>query len=151
MSKAYSGKFVPVNKEKYQGDWKSITYRSLWEKFYMTHLDTNNRVVRWGSETVVIPYWSEMDGKKRRYFVDFKVTYDNGVTYLIEVKPHKETLPPVPPKKMTSKSKSRYMNEVYTYKVNQDKWKAALDVADKHKMKFRLVTENALKKLGMRT
>ncbi|AHY25131.1 putative head completion protein [Pectobacterium bacteriophage PM2] len=31
---AYSGKFIPVNKEKYKGDWRKITYRSSWEAFF---------------------------------------------------------------------------------------------------------------------
>lgn len=148
MSKAYSGKFEPINKEKYKGDWRKITYRSGWEKWLMAYLDRNSRVKRWGSETIVIPYYSRMDEKKRRYYMDFEVTYDTGETFMFEVKPYKETIPPIKPQRMTSKSKSRYMMEVYTYGVNMDKWKAAKEAADKHNMKFRLITENSLKQLG---
>lgn len=150
MSKAYSGSFRPENLEKYSGDWTSIKYRSGWEKFLMSYLDRNPRVVKWGSETIVIPYFSKLDEKKRRYYVDFFVQYDTGEKYMFEVKPHKETIPPIQPKVMTGKTKARYMNELYTYQVNQDKWKAAVEAADKHKMKFRLITEHSLKQMGMK-
>jgi hypothetical protein len=40
------------------------------------------------------------------------------------------------------------MNEMYTWAVNKDKWKAAQAVADKMGIQFRLITEDALRKMG---
>lgn len=144
----YKGKYPPINKEKYKGDWSKITYRSGWEKWFMKYLDTNPRVVKWNSESVIIPYYSRLDEKYRRYYMDFWAKFDTGEEYLFEVKPYKETFPPKKPLRMTTKTKNRYAQEVYTFGVNMDKWKAAKEAADKHNMKFRLITENSLKKLG---
>lgn len=145
---AYSGRFTPVNKEKYKGDWSKITYRSTWEQFIMRWLDNNPNVVKWNSEGVVIPYFSNADGKKRRYFMDFWLKMDDGREFFFEVKPFKETQPPVKPVNLTTKTKKRFMDELYTYTVNIDKWKAAKQVADKMNISFKLVTERSLKQLG---
>lgn len=145
---AYSGKFVPTNKEKYKGDWKKITYRSSWEQYFMRWLDNHPNVVQWNSEEVVIPYFCNAEGKKRRYFMDFWAKFDDGKQFFFEVKPFKETQPPKQPANITVASKKRFMNEVYTYSVNMDKWKAAQATANKMGINFRLITENSLKKLG---
>lgn len=145
---SYSGKWFPKNIEKYKGDPRKITYRSNWEKFIFNWLDNNPDIDKWGSETVVIPYFSNADGKKRRYFMDVWCKYKNGQEFFFEIKPEKETRKPVPPSKMTTAAKKRYINEVYTFSVNRDKWLAAQKTADKLGIKFRLITEPALKKLG---
>ena len=46
---------------------------------------------------MVVPYFYEVDKKYHRYFVDLKVTFISGKTVLIEIKPDKETKPPVNP------------------------------------------------------
>lgn len=145
---AYSGKFIPANKEKYKGDWKKITYRSTWEAFFMKWLDTHPQVLQWNSEEVVIPYFCNAEGKKRRYFMDFWAKFDTGQQFFFEVKPKKETMPPKIPAKVTVAAKKRYINENYTWSVNTDKWKAASATADKMGIIFRLITEDSLKKLG---
>lgn len=145
---AYKGRFVPINKEKYKGNYNNITYRSSWESYVMKWLDNNPDVLKWNSEDCIIPYFSTADGKNRRYFMDFWVKFKNGSEFFLEVKPYKETQPPVKPKRLTSKSKNRYLQELYTYSVNMDKWKAAKAVSDKVGIKFRLVTEKSLKQLG---
>jgi len=90
---AYSGKFCPVNKDKYKGDWKKIKWRSRWEYKFLKHLDANPHVKWYSYETVIIPYKSTADGgKMRRYYMDFIVHYDNGLTCLVEIKPHHETV-----------------------------------------------------------
>lgn len=145
---AYSGKFVPTKLERYKGDFRKITYRSSWEQYMMRWLDNHPNVVRWNSEEVVIPYFSNADGKKRRYFMDFWAKFDDGKEFFFEVKPKKETQPPPKPSKLTTAAKKRYINEVYTWSVNQDKWKAAQATAEKMGIHFRLITEDSLKKLG---
>ncbi|ASD52061.1 head closure [Pseudomonas phage PspYZU05] len=145
---AYSGGFMPTNHQKYKGDLRKIKYRSSWEHWLMKWCDTNPLVVKWNSEEVVIPYFSNADGKKRRYFMDFYVKFENGQEFFFEVKPAKETVPPPKPVKLTTHAKKRYINELYTYSVNQDKWKAAFKVAEQNNIKFRIITENSLKALG---
>lgn len=150
---AYSGKFMPVNKEKYKGDIYKIQYRSSWEHWFMKYLDNNPQVVKWNSEECVIPYFSNADGKRRRYFMDFWAKFDMGngeyKEFFFEVKPKKETVAPTIPVHLTAAKKKRYINELYTWKVNTDKWSAAEAVAKKHGIHFRLLTENGLKRLGM--
>lgn len=145
---AYSGSFMPTNLEKYKGNFRKIKYRSTWEQYMMRWLDTNPQVVKWNSEEVVIPYFSNADGKKRRYFMDFWAKFDTGQEFFFEVKPAKETRPPVKPARLTTAAKRRYLDEIYTWQVNTDKWTAAQNVAVKMNINFRLITEHALKKLG---
>lgn len=147
---AYMGKFVPQNKEKYRGAWDKITYRSSWEKFVMEMLDRNPNIKEWSSEEVVIPYFCNAEGKKRRYFMDFYLKTTEGDVYLWEVKPKKETMAPAPPAQMTLAKKKRYMQDIYTFSVNIDKWKAAHSLCKKKGWGFKLITEDALKQMGFK-
>jgi hypothetical protein len=107
----------------------------------MDWCDTNKSVISWGSEEVVIPYVSPIDNRMHRYFVDFYVeAYDNSgkkQIYLLEVKPKGQTQEPVPSKRKTK----RYINEVFTWGVNQAKWKAAEEYCNNKGWTFRLITE----------
>lgn len=110
-------------------------FRSSWEMRLMSYFDMNKNVVRWGSETLIIPYTSTvyiMEGREntgRRYYVDFYVEMrtPNGIInkIAIEVKPKKERLPPNPPKKKSKKALENYNEAVKTYMTNQDKWRMA--------------------------
>lgn len=145
---AYSGRYVVKNPEKYKGELSKITYRSNWEKFFMKHCDNHPDIVQWSSEETVIPYFSNADGKRRRYFMDFWFKRSDGQEFLVEVKPKKETVPPVKPAHLTVASKRKFMNELYTFQVNTDKWTAASALAEKKGMKFKVLTEVGLKRLG---
>lgn len=147
---SYMGKFIPENKQKYRGDWRKITYRSLWEKFVMEMLDKNPQIKEWNSEQVVIPYFSQADGRKRRYFMDFYLKTEDGSVYLWEVKPEKETVMPQPPANMTLAKKKRYMQEMYTFSVNISKWKAAHKLCKSKGWGFKLITESALRQMGFK-
>jgi len=147
-SNTYKGRYKPENPEKYRGpNIHKITYRSSWELHIFRWIDRNPHVVKWGSETVVIPYWSSADNKKRRYYMDIAVKFDDGKEYLWEIKPAKETMPPQKPKRITAKSKQRYMQECYTYTVNTEKWAAAVELCKKNNMEFKIITEHTLKKV----
>lgn len=152
----YKGKYFVKNREKYRGRANNVTYRSSWEKYVMEFLDNNPHVKYWNSEETVIHYLSTADStdlgmkKKRRYFMDFTIWFENGDIHLWEVKPECQCRPPKPPHRMTLKAKSRYMQELYTWQVNQDKWKAAVDVCKKKGWTFKLITESALKQLGFK-
>ena len=74
---AYQGKFKPKNPSKYKGDPTNIVYRSSWELKLMMYLDTHPNVLKWGSEEIVIPYESPVDGRMHRYFPDFFVEQIN--------------------------------------------------------------------------
>lgn len=147
----YKGKFLPKNLQKYKGDFRKITYRSSWELHFMQFLDRSPDVIKWNSEETVIQYYQTLDRKKRRYFMDFFVQFQNNEIYLFEVKPDSQTKPPKNPKRLTEQTRERYIRELYTYKVNIDKWTAAQEVCRKKGWYFKILTEKHLKKyFGMK-
>jgi hypothetical protein len=141
---AYSGKYRPVNHKKYKGDPRAVFYRSLWELKFMKWCDNHDHILEWGSEEIVVPYRSPLDGRVHRYFVDFyaKVRNKSGTAkkYLIEVKPKKQTVEPKIPKRKTK----RYLTEVTTYITNQAKWEAAREWCADHGLEFIILTEDHL-------
>lgn len=134
-------KYTPIHPEKYQGDPTDIIMRSSWETRFAQWCDNNSNVVQWSSETTVIPYICPTDNKRHRYFVDFKIQVKdaNGgtKTYVVEVKPDKQTRPPEIPKR---KSK-QYINEVMTWGKNDAKWKAAREYCKDRGYEFVILTE----------
>jgi hypothetical protein len=146
--KSYKGKYTPINPHKYVGDSDNIVFRSLWERKLMLHCDTNPSVIKWNSEEKVVPYWSSVDKKMRRYFPDFMVKLkkrDGSVkVVMIEVKPFAETQPPVAPKRNTHKAKMRYVEQQMTYQRNQDKWAAAHALCEDNNIEFKVMTEYEL-------
>ena len=123
---AYKGRFYPSNPKKYKGDSRNIIYRSLWERKFMVYCDLNQNVLEWGSEEIIIPYKSPIDNRWHRYYPDFfiRVKEKSGSikTYIIEIKPKKQVKEP---KKNPTKKTKEWVNEVYTWGVNQAKWDAA--------------------------
>jgi hypothetical protein len=111
----------------------------------MMFFDESNSVLEWSSEEIIIPYYYEVDRKYHRYFPDFKVRWSNGVTTLIEIKPHKETKPPT-----GNRRTKRYITEGYTFVKNQNKWHAAEEFCKDRTWKFEIWTENELDKLGIK-
>jgi hypothetical protein len=146
MYNTYKGKFVPKNHAKYKGNFQVITYRSSWEQKFMIYLDNNPKVVRWNSEETVIPYVWSTDGKKHRYFMDFWVKYDSGQEFWFEVKPFKQTQEP---KGGKNKNRKRLLDEALTYSKNKDKWLAAYNASVKKGIKFVILTEHGLSRLGI--
>ena len=121
-----------------------IIYRSLWELKFMKWCDSHDHIVEWGSEEIVVPYRSPLDGRVHRYFPDFyiKVKSKNGTMkkYIIEIKPKKQTLEPKQPKRRTK----RYLTEVTTYVTNQAKWEAAREWCLDRGLEFLILTEEHL-------
>ena len=87
-------KYIPVFPEKYSGDPTNIIMRSSWETRFATWCDKNPSILKWSSEETIVPYRCPTDNKIHRYFVDFKITTVNGKTYIVEVKPKSQTIPP---------------------------------------------------------
>lgn len=140
---AYRGIFKPQNPSKYMGDPTKICYRSMWERKFMKYCDTTPNVLRWGSEEVVIPYWSPVDKRRHRYFVDFIMelkTPDGVKTMLVEIKPKKQCKEPVKKSRVTRS----YISEVKTWMVNKAKWEAAHEAATSKGWQFKVLTEDDL-------
>jgi len=126
--KTNKGYFKPRNPAKYRGNPSNIIYRSGWELKLMLWLDGRSDVINWGSEEVVIPYRSPIDGRLHRYFVDFIVTTIN-----------KEGI-----KETTNPRNRKYISEVMTWGVNEAKWKAATEYCKDRGWKFQIFTEKEL-------
>ena len=141
---SYKGKYYPSYPRKYKGDPTNIIYRSLWERKFMVYCDKNENILEWASEEIAIPYRSPVDNRVHRYFPDFymKVKERGGKVkrYVIEVKPAKQTKPPVKPKRQTK----GYIREAYEYAKNQAKWKMAREFCADRQWEFKVVTEKEL-------
>lgn len=141
---SYKGKYKVINKDKYQGDYTKVVYRSSWELAFMKYCDHNSSILKWNSEDVVIPYFDPSRNKNRRYFMDFwimKKSKDGIVReLLIEVKPDAETRMPKVPKRKTQS----YKRSIATYITNRAKWDAAEIWAHKRQMGFVVLTEKTM-------
>lgn len=142
MSHYKQGQYTVVNKDKYVGNLHKIRYMSGWELVMFQFFDSNPNILEWGSETIVVKYYSPADQRHRRYMVDLYVKYKNAKgeikKEMLEVKPRKETMKPVSKR---GKKKSVYIKECYTYAVNIAKWSAATAYAKARGMEFRLIDE----------
>ena len=147
MGESIKSKYTPIYPSKYQGNAKYIICRSSWERKFCQWCDMNNSIISWASEEFSIPYVSPKDNRVHKYYPDYliKVREKNDMikTYMVEVKPFKQTRPPKTPKRKTKS----YLTECVTYAVNQAKWKAAKEFCEDHRIEFKVVTE---KELGIR-
>ena len=122
-----------------------MIFRSMWEKHCFKWCDNNSDVKHWSSEETVIPYFYDVDKRYHRYFMDLKITFTNGKTLLVEIKPDKETKPPA----YNGRKTKRYINESMTYVKNINKWEAASKYAKDNGYDFVIWTEDTLKKMGI--
>jgi len=144
MAESNKSKYYPSFPKKYKGNPNNIICRSSWERKFCRWCDLNENILEWGSEEFYIPYISPIDNRVHRYFPDFivKVKESSGQikTYIVEVKPKKQTLPPKTPKRQTKS----YLYECKTYAVNQAKWKAAVEFCEDRRIGFKIITEEEL-------
>ncbi len=141
---AYSGRFAPKRPEKYEGNASNIIYRSLWERKFMEWCDNTTSVLKWQSEELFILYRDPTrDGKVRRYFPDFLITVagvdGNPQKIMIEVKPKKQTVKPVPGKKSR-----KLIREIMDWGTNSAKWEAATSYCLDRGWTFKIITEDDL-------
>jgi|TARA_R100000482_G_scaffold13977_2_gene4166 hypothetical protein len=145
MAGTIKSRYKPEYPRKYKGDPNNIICRSSWERKFCRWCDLNENILEWGSEEFCIPYRSPVDRRVHRYFPDFiiKVREQTGDVkrYVIEVKPKKQTRPPV---QTTKKRTKTYINEVKTYAVNEAKWKAADEWCKDRLLEFKIITEDQL-------
>ena len=141
---AYKGKYIPRNPKKYKGDPSRIVYRSLWERKFMVYCDNNRAILEWGSEEIIIPYLSPVDGRIHRYYPDFyiKVKKHDGTIEksIVEIKPKIQCSPPKIPDRKTR----RFYNAVKTWAVNEAKWKYATEFCDVNSMDFQILNDDPL-------
>lgn len=140
--KFIQGIFSPSNKDKYKGSLP-IIYRSSLELKAFRDMDSNPNIISWGSESVVIPYYYPFTNSVRKYFIDIVALLKNPKTgdfkkLLIEIKPYRYTLPPVNSNK---KSQKTLLYEQQQYVINQSKWSAARQWAEKKGYTFLILTE----------
>lgn len=141
MSKFAQGVFTPTNPGKYVGK-KSPKYRSGWEMAFMRFCDTNDHILQWASESIVIPYRHPLTGKMTNYIPDFLVVYrDKNNTMkaeVVEIKPKKQSI-------IESKASNRDRAVVA---VNYAKWDAATKWCRRQGLTFRVVTEEDIFRNG---
>lgn len=139
------GVFSPSHPEKYKGT-TPIFYRSGLELNFSRWCDRNDKVMQWGSESVVIPYMSPLDGKLHRYFVDYVLTLkvNEGIKkYIVEVKPSSQTQPPST--STGKKKRSTILYEQVNWARNSAKWASAKMWAEKRGWNFIVITEKDIK------
>ncbi|MGH7744809.1 MAG: TnsA endonuclease N-terminal domain-containing protein [Candidatus Dormibacteria bacterium] len=101
--------------------------------------------MEWASEEMCLPYRDPARNNSiHRYFPDYviKVCKPDGTfqTTMIEIKPKKQTIKPVQPKKVTK----QFLRDVVTYATNEAKWNVAKEYCADHKWEFQLITEDDL-------
>lgn len=142
-SRYKQGQYIPMNPDKYVGSLKTIRYMSGWELKFMRWCDMNPSVVHWNSEGLVLDYYSRIDGKNRRYYMDFIIKYRDQAgqlkTAIIEIKPEKQTRAP-----KKGRNEKTYYEALRTWHVNQDKWEAARNWAKEQGCDFIIMTEEQL-------
>jgi hypothetical protein len=133
-SRFKQGFYQPVNPEKFRcskdptmNSGEFPFYRSSWELIMYKYFDNHKDVEYWGTESVAIRYISPKDGQPHRYFPDIFVKWKNSKKTIIEIKPDSQTSLP----------------------INEAKFKAAREVADKLGAEFIVITEKHLKSWGL--
>jgi hypothetical protein len=141
MSKFAQGVYHVTNPLKYVGK-REPRYRSGWELAFMRFCDTNDNILQWASESIVIPYRHPLTGKMTNYVPDFLITYrtrDNRMcAEVIEIKPKKQSV-------IESKASARDRAVVA---VNYSKWDAATKWCRRQGLQFRVITEDDIFRQG---
>ena len=138
MARKYAQDIYTVkNSDKYIGN-KIPKYRSSWELMFFRYCDNNPAILKWASESIVIPYRNPLTGKQTIYIPDVFIYYQNKngqkVAELIEIKPSSQT--------NLTEAKSKH--DKLAVVVNQAKWAAANAYCKRMGMTFRIITERDL-------
>ena len=140
--------FNPIHKEKYVGTYPILS-RSSYEMKFMRWCDNASAVIKWSSESNVVPYQNPLDGRIHRYFLDNMIVMKDRQgkehTFLIEIKPKRKTQPPT---ESRNKSVTTVIREKTEWVKNQAKWRSAEQYATKKGYKFIILTEDDLLKLN---
>lgn len=136
--------YVPKFPKKYQGEYPIIC-RSSYEEVFCRWCDLNPNILKWSSETLAIPYYDPVTLKQKRYYPDFAINVKSSEPrdkiFIVEVKPYKETKPPVRAGRKSNKTK---MYEARTWATNLAKWTAADNFCRRRGYQFKIITEKEL-------
>jgi len=143
------GYYRILNSEKYIGDYHKIIYRSSWELKFCKFCDLNEKVLKWSSESIQVPYLNPLEGSMKTYNVDFymKVLKDNGEIkeYIVEVKPAKKLEKPKAPRiRLNEKKMNSHIAATKEYLINMHKFDAAKKWATDRGWEFIIVSEQFL-------
>lgn len=132
------GIYKPRNPQKYIGKG-SIKYRSSWELVFCQFCDNNNKILKWASESIQIPYKNPLTGKQTIYIPDFFIVYQdkNGkiLSEVIEIKPKKQTI--LEEKVTSARDRAALV-------VNHAKWNACSAWCKKMGLTFRVINEDQI-------
>lgn len=138
MAKFANDLFTPKNPKKYIGN-HTPRYRSSWELVFMNFCDTNDNVLQWASESIIIKYKHPFTGKITNYIPDFFVVYQNKfgkrMAEVVEIKPKKQSI---------IESKTASAKNKIIVAINHAKWAAANAYCKAHGFVFRVITEQDL-------
>ncbi len=144
------GTYTPINKEKYIGSGLP-TFRSSWELKAFMSLDRNDKILRWGSENIVIRYIDETRNNEcHRYIIDLFFEIADAkkdgrpIKWLIEIKPENQSVMPV---NNGRRKLSKIIEESVIVKRNHCKWKAAVEFCRSPGWHFGVYTEKGITKL----
>lgn len=154
------GLYKPVNrgkliKENSQG---GVFFRSGLEQKFMIYLDTNDRIISWGSENLSIPYQKteynpntrDLETTTHTYYPDFyyELRRDDGSISKVvaEVKPSSETMEPKLPANPTAKQLKNFEYSLKMWNKNQAKWAHMIEYCERKGFEFIIITEQLLLK-----
>jgi len=144
MASYAQGIFTPTQPEKYIGK-HAPRYRSGWEFTFMQFCDKNKNVLKWASESIIIPYMHPLTGKRTNYIPDFLVIYENKHGHqkaeVVEIKPKKQSL---------IESRTANARDRAVVAVNHAKWASAMAYCKQNGLTFRVLTEDDLFYQGKR-
>lgn len=128
------GVLDPKKCKKYYSTCKTdpIIYRSGLELQFINYCENNPKITKWASEPIKIPYYSRLQQKNQNYYPDYVIENENGVRCIVEIKPYNQTVKP-------DATDTMWLKENWV--KNNDKWIAAKEFAEKHNMKFIIITE----------
>lgn len=128
----YHQTIVNPNKFSKCKETEPVILRSGLEMKFVNYLENQSTITGWVSESLAIPYYSRLDKKQANYYPDFIIENQDGHKTIVEVKPYAQTRKPKP-------NDSLWLKQQWI--KNTDKWKACMEFAKSHDMKFILVTE----------
>ena len=130
------GIYTIKNPHKYVGKGKPM-YRSGWELTFMIFCDTNDKILKWASESIVIPYLHPFKGKRTNYIPDFFIVYQDKFG-----KTNAEMKAPKFKDFITEKVQNARQQAVVA--INHAKWYSAKAYCKAQGMAFRVITEHQI-------
>jgi len=141
----HQGKYKLINPSKCINGTNEVRFLSSYERYVWEWCDKKENVLRWGVETVVVPYYSSVKGRKARYLVDLYIEFrdKNGdiKKALCEVKPSAQCKPP---RATSNKKRTTIIEEQTTWVTNTEKWTAAEKYAKDRGWEWMILTENEI-------